>query len=34
VMGVSARPGEELFFGNTMTAVLKEWKNPVLMLAS
>jgi nucleotide-binding universal stress UspA family protein len=34
VMGVSARPGEELFFGNTMTAVLKEWKNPILMLAS
>ncbi|HEY4075795.1 MAG TPA: cation:proton antiporter [Rhizomicrobium sp.] len=34
VMGVSARPGEELFFGNTATTVLKEWKNPILMLAS
>ena len=34
VMGVSARPGEELFFGSTATAILKEWKNPLLMLAS
>ncbi len=34
VMGVSARPGEELFFGNTATAVLKAWDRPVLMLAS
>jgi nucleotide-binding universal stress UspA family protein len=34
VMGVSARPGEELFFGNTATAVLKGWDGPVLMLAS
>jgi nucleotide-binding universal stress UspA family protein len=34
VMGVSARPGEELFFGNTATAVLKAWENPVLMVAS
>jgi nucleotide-binding universal stress UspA family protein len=34
VMGVSARPGEELFFGNTATAVLKDWKAPILMLAS
>jgi nucleotide-binding universal stress UspA family protein len=34
VMGVSARPGEELFFGNTVTAVLKEWKGPTLMVAS
>jgi Kef-type K+ transport system membrane component KefB/nucleotide-binding universal stress UspA family protein len=34
VMGVSARPGEELFFGNTATAVLKDWKNPILMVAS
>ena len=32
VMGVSARPGEDLFFGNTVMAVLKEWKNPVLMV--
>jgi Kef-type K+ transport system membrane component KefB/nucleotide-binding universal stress UspA family protein len=34
VMGVSARPGEELFFGNTATAVLKSWDKPILMLAS
>ena len=34
VMGVSARPGEELFFGNTATAVLKEWQGPALMIAS
>ena len=34
VMGVSARPGEELFFGNTATTVLKDWKGPILMLAS
>jgi nucleotide-binding universal stress UspA family protein len=34
VMGGSARPGDELFFGNTVTAVLKDWKAPILMLAS
>jgi nucleotide-binding universal stress UspA family protein len=34
VMGVSARPGEELFFGNTATAVLRDWKAPILILAS
>jgi nucleotide-binding universal stress UspA family protein len=34
VMGVSARPGEELFFGNTVTAVLKDWKAPILLVAS
>jgi nucleotide-binding universal stress UspA family protein len=34
VMGVSARPGEELFFGNTATAVLRGWKMPILLLAS
>ncbi len=34
VMGVSARPGDELFFGNTVTAVLKDWKAPILVLAS
>jgi len=34
VMGVSARPGEELFFGNTATAVLKGWEAPILLLAS
>jgi len=34
VMGVSARPGEELFFGNTATAILKDWNGPILLLAS
>jgi nucleotide-binding universal stress UspA family protein len=34
VMGVSARPGEELFFGNTAQAVLKGWNAPILLLAS
>jgi Kef-type K+ transport system membrane component KefB/nucleotide-binding universal stress UspA family protein len=34
VMGVSARPGEELFFGTTATVVLKGWEKPILMLAS
>ena len=34
VMGVSARPGEELFFGNTATVVLTNWDAPILMLAS
>lgn len=34
VMGVSARPGDELFFGNTATQVLKGWKGPILLLAS
>jgi Kef-type K+ transport system membrane component KefB/nucleotide-binding universal stress UspA family protein len=34
VMGLSARPGEELFFGNTATQVLKGWKSPILLLAS
>jgi Kef-type K+ transport system membrane component KefB/nucleotide-binding universal stress UspA family protein len=34
VMGVSARPGEELFFGNTATRILKEWDGATLMLAS
>jgi Kef-type K+ transport system membrane component KefB/nucleotide-binding universal stress UspA family protein len=34
VMGVSARPGGELFFGNTATRVLKEWEGATLMLAS
>ena len=33
VMGVSVRPGEDLFFGNTVTAVLKECpKGPILMI--
>jgi nucleotide-binding universal stress UspA family protein len=34
VMGVSARPGEDLFFGNTATAILKGWHGAILMLAS
>jgi len=34
VMGVSARPGDELFFGNTATRILKEWGGATLMLAS
>ena len=34
VMGVSARPGEELFFGNTVTEVLKDWKGAALLIAS
>jgi Kef-type K+ transport system membrane component KefB/nucleotide-binding universal stress UspA family protein len=34
VMGISARPGEELFFGTTATSVLKDWDAPILMLAS
>jgi nucleotide-binding universal stress UspA family protein len=34
LMGSSARPGEELFFGNTVTAVLKDWRLPILLLAS
>lgn len=34
VMGVSARPGEDLFFGNTATTVLKACKVPLLFLAT
>ena len=34
VMGVSSRPGEGLFFGNTAAQVLKGWENPLLLLAS
>ena len=34
VMGVSARPGKELFFGDTASQVLKSWKNPILLIAS
>ena len=34
VMGVSARPGEQLFFGNTASAVLKESRQSVLLVAS
>ena len=34
VMGVSPRPGEELFFGNTATMVARDWENPLLIIAS
>jgi Kef-type K+ transport system membrane component KefB/nucleotide-binding universal stress UspA family protein len=34
VMGVSARPGDALFFGNTATAILKDYDRPVLLVAS
>lgn len=34
VMGVSVRAGEELFFGNTATAILKDWKGAALMVAT
>ena len=34
VMGVSARPGEQLFFGNTASAILKETRQSVLLVAS
>jgi Kef-type K+ transport system membrane component KefB/nucleotide-binding universal stress UspA family protein len=34
VMGVSARAGDELFFGNTATKILQEWTGATLMLAS
>jgi Kef-type K+ transport system membrane component KefB/nucleotide-binding universal stress UspA family protein len=34
VMGVSARPGEELFFGNTVTEVLSQWQGATLLVAS
>ncbi len=34
VMGVNRRPGEQLYFGNTAGAVLKDWKGAVLFVAS
>ncbi|MER9303155.1 universal stress protein [Mesorhizobium sp. M0293] len=34
VMGVTQRPGEELFFGDTATAVLDAVTCPVVLLAS
>ena len=34
VMGVTPRPGEELFFGNTAASVFREWKSPLLLIAS
>jgi nucleotide-binding universal stress UspA family protein len=34
VMGVSPRPGDDLFFGNTASAVLKGSQLPILLIAS
>ncbi|HET7413012.1 MAG TPA: cation:proton antiporter [Pararhizobium sp.] len=34
VMGVTQRPGEELFFGDTATAVLAKCKGPIVLVAS
>jgi Kef-type K+ transport system membrane component KefB/nucleotide-binding universal stress UspA family protein len=34
VMGVSPRPGEQLFFGNTAAAIFRDWKHPLLLVAS
>ena len=34
VMGVSRRPGDVLFFGNTAAALMNRWKGPILFVAS
>jgi Kef-type K+ transport system membrane component KefB/nucleotide-binding universal stress UspA family protein len=34
VMGVATRPGEDLFFGNTASTVLRDWQKPILLLAT
>jgi nucleotide-binding universal stress UspA family protein len=34
VLGVSARPGDDLFFGNTATQILQDWRGAALLLAS
>jgi len=34
VMGASSRAGDELFFGNTATAVFRDWQNPLLLVVS
>jgi Kef-type K+ transport system membrane component KefB/nucleotide-binding universal stress UspA family protein len=34
VMGVSRRPGNVLFFGNTAAALMKDWEGPILFVAS
>ncbi|MGH6828123.1 MAG: cation:proton antiporter [Rhizomicrobium sp.] len=34
VMGVSPRSGAELFFGSTVTAVFRDWKNSLLLVSS
>ncbi len=33
VMGVSRRPGDVLFFGNTAAALMKKWKGSILLVA-
>ncbi|MGH6871953.1 MAG: cation:proton antiporter [Rhizomicrobium sp.] len=34
VMGVSKRPGQVLFFGNTASALMRDWEGPILFVAS
>ena len=34
VLGVTPRPGDGLFFGNTAAALLRDWDDPLLILAS
>lgn len=34
VMGVSPRPGEDIFFGSTATMMFRDWENPLLIIAS
>jgi nucleotide-binding universal stress UspA family protein len=34
VMGANARPGEELFFGNTAAAIFRDWKKLLVLVAS
>jgi Kef-type K+ transport system membrane component KefB/nucleotide-binding universal stress UspA family protein len=34
VMGVNCRAGQELFFGNTAATVFRDWKSPLLLVAS
>jgi len=34
VMGVTARPGEGLFFGNTAALVFRDWEKSLLLIAS
>ena len=34
VMGVATRPGEDLFFGNTASTVLRDWQKPILLIAT
>jgi hypothetical protein len=34
IMGVGRRPGEQLYFGNTASAILKKWESTALLVAS